>query len=107
MKLKSGLNFVKKCHNVICFYVYSVMVLSVPKIIAIVTVEWMSKVHWGNDTGRGNQSIQRESCSCYTVSTTTPTWTVLGLNTALQGERLATNSLTHGTARLVMEDIYV
>jgi len=71
----------------------SVMVLSVPRIIATVTVEWMRKVHWGNDTGRGNQSIQRESCPCYTVSTTTPTWTVLGLNTALQGESLATNSL--------------
>jgi hypothetical protein len=107
MKFKSGLNFVKKCHNVICFYVYSVMVLSIPKIIAIVTAEWMSKVHWGNDTGRGNQSIQRESCPCYTVSTTSPTRTVLGLNTALQGEKLATNSLTHGTAWLVMEDIYV
>jgi len=81
------------------------MVLSVPKIIATVTVEWMSKVQWGNYTGRGNQSIQRESCPCYTVSTTTPMWTVLGLNTALQGERLATNSLTHGPAWLVMENI--
>lgn len=79
--------------------------LSVSKIIATGTVEWMSKVHWGNDTGRGNQSVQRESCPCYTLSTTAPTWTVLGLNTAVQGERLATNSLTHGTARLVMEDV--
>jgi hypothetical protein len=83
------------------------MVLSVPKIIATGTVEWRSKVHWGNDTGRGNRSVQRESCPCYTLSTTTPIWTVLGLNMAVQGERLATNSLTHGTAWLVMEDVYI
>jgi hypothetical protein len=107
MKFKSGLNFVKKCQNVTSFYVCSLMVLSVRKIVAIVTVEWMGKVQWGKDTGRGNQSIWRESCPCYILSTTTPTWAVPGLNTALQGERLATNSLTHGTARLVMEDIYV
>jgi hypothetical protein len=83
------------------------MVLSVPKITATGTVEWMSKVQWENDTGRGNRRVQREFCPYYTLSTTTSTWTVLGLNMALQGERLATNSLTHGMARLVMEDVYV
>lgn len=47
MKFKSDLNFVKKCQNVIHFYVCCLMVLSVPKIVAPVTGEWMSKVQWG------------------------------------------------------------
>jgi len=47
MKFKSGLNFVKKYQNVITFYACSLIVLSVPKVIPTVTVEWMSKVHWG------------------------------------------------------------
>ena len=75
MKFKSDLNFVKFFQNIISFYVCSLMVLSVPKIIAPVTGEWMSMVHWGNDTDRGSQSIQRESCPGCTVSTTDPTWT--------------------------------
>lgn len=53
MKFKSDLNFVKICQNVISFDVCSLMVLSVLKVIAPVTGEWMSILHWGNDTDRG------------------------------------------------------
>jgi hypothetical protein len=45
-----------------------------------------------------NRSTWGKACPSATLSTTNPTWTDLGLNPGLRGERLATNRLSHGTA---------
>jgi hypothetical protein len=45
-----------------------------------------------------NRSIRGKSCPSATLSTTNPTWTDLGSNPGLRGERSATNCLSHGTA---------
>jgi hypothetical protein len=45
-----------------------------------------------------NRSPRRRTCPRATLSTTNPTWTDLGSNPDLRGERLAANRLSHGTA---------
>jgi hypothetical protein len=45
-----------------------------------------------------NRSTRGKTCPSATLSTTHPTWTDLGSNAGLRGERLATNRLSHGTA---------
>jgi hypothetical protein len=42
----------------------------------------------------------KKSCPCATLSTINPTWTGLGLNLGLCGERLTTNCLHHGMVPL-------
>jgi hypothetical protein len=41
-----------------------------------------------------------KTCASATFSTTNPRWTDLGSNTDLCGDRPATNSLNHGTAKV-------
>jgi hypothetical protein len=48
-------------------------------------------------TGK-NRSTRGKPCPSATLSTTNPTWTDLGSNPGLRGERPATNLLSHGTA---------
>jgi hypothetical protein len=50
-----------------------------------------------------NQRAQRKICPSATLSTTNPTWTDLGTNLSLYGERLATNCLSHGKAVTMFE----
>jgi hypothetical protein len=45
-----------------------------------------------------SRSTGRQTCGSATVSIINLTWTYLASNTDLQGDRLATNSLSHGTA---------
>jgi hypothetical protein len=45
-----------------------------------------------------NRRIWGKTCPSATLSTTNPTWTDLGSNPALCGERSATNRLNYGTA---------
>jgi hypothetical protein len=45
-----------------------------------------------------NRSTRRETCLSATLSTINPTWTNLGSNPGLRGERPATNRLSHGKA---------
>jgi hypothetical protein len=45
-----------------------------------------------------NQRTRRKTCPSATLSTTNPTWIDPGANPGLQGERPATNDLSHGTA---------
>jgi hypothetical protein len=50
-------------------------------------------------TGR-NRSTLGKTCLSATLSTTNTTWTDLGSNPGLRGERRATNRLSHGTAAI-------
>jgi hypothetical protein len=45
-----------------------------------------------------NRSVRRKTCPSATLSTTSLTWTELGSNLNLSGEKPATNRLSHGTA---------
>jgi len=47
---------------------------------------------------RDNTSTWRENCWSATPSTTNLTWTDLGWNPGLRGDRPATNHLSHGKA---------
>ena len=58
----------------------------------------MGMEHWWNDTDRGNRSTVRILCASAALSITNPTWTDLGSNTRLHGERLATDRLSHRTS---------
>jgi hypothetical protein len=49
-----------------------------------------------------NRSTRGKTCPSATSSTTNPTWTNLGSNPNLRGERPATNRLTHDTAILIL-----
>jgi hypothetical protein len=49
---------------------------------------------------REHRSTRGKTCSSATLPTTNPTWTELGSNPGLRGERPATNRLSHGTAFL-------
>jgi hypothetical protein len=62
---------------------------------------WINLEHWWNDTDRGKPSTRWQICPSATLSTTKPTWTGLGLNLGLRGERRAINRLSHGTALLL------
>jgi hypothetical protein len=52
---------------------------------------WTSVEHWRNDTWRGKRKYWEGLCRSATLSATNPTWTGLGSNPALRGERPATN----------------
>jgi len=56
--------------------------------------------YWWNDTDRGKQKYgtQRKTCPIATLSTINLTWTDLGLNLGLSGDRTVSNCLNHGTA---------
>jgi len=45
-----------------------------------------------------DRSTRRKICSSATLTTIKFTWTDVGFNPGLRGERLATNRLCHGTA---------
>jgi hypothetical protein len=45
-----------------------------------------------------NRRTLRITCHSATLSTTNPTWTDLGVNTGLRGQRPTVNHLNHGTA---------
>jgi hypothetical protein len=45
------------------------------------------------------ERIKSKNCHSATLSTTNPTWIDSGANPGLRGDRLATNSLKHGTAK--------
>jgi len=49
-------------------------------------------------TGK-TEVIGKKACPSGTLSTTKVTQTDLGLNTSLRGDKPATNSLSHGTAK--------
>jgi hypothetical protein len=70
---------------------------------------YLSMEHWWNDTDRGNRSTGRDTCPSATLSITDSTWTGLGANPGLGGEKPATNRLSHGTAlnRIILKDITV
>jgi hypothetical protein len=46
-----------------------------------------------------NGRTRRKTCPSPTMFTTNPTWTDSGANPGLPGERLATNRLSHDTAK--------
>jgi hypothetical protein len=48
-----------------------------------------------------NWRTQRNTCPSATLSTTNPTWTVLGMNLGLCHEKPVTNRVSYGTARLL------
>jgi hypothetical protein len=50
------------------------------------------------DIDRGKPRVLRETCLSANLSTTTPTWTAMGANPGLRGEKPATNRLSCGTA---------
>jgi hypothetical protein len=49
-------------------------------------------------TGK-NRNTGEETCTSAILSTTNPTWTDLGSNPCLRGERPATTRLGHGAAK--------
>jgi hypothetical protein len=51
-----------------------------------------------NYTDRENRRTRRKTCPSATFSTTNPTFTALGTNPVLCGEKPATNRLSYGTA---------
>jgi hypothetical protein len=53
-----------------------------------------------NDIDRGQTKNSEKACPSATLSTTNPAWIDPGANPGLRGERLATNDLSHGTAKL-------
>jgi hypothetical protein len=58
--------------------------------------DWKATVEW---YWRENRRTRRKTCPSATLSTTNPTWTDLGVNPGLCGERPATNCLSHVTAK--------
>jgi hypothetical protein len=59
---------------------------------------YMSMESYGGMILTWKKWTQRKTCSNATLSTTKPTWTGLSANLNLQGERLATNLMSHGKA---------
>jgi hypothetical protein len=55
--------------------------------------------HQWNEIDRGKPTTRRKTCLSATLSTANLTWTDLGSNPGLRGERPATDRLSHGTAR--------
>jgi hypothetical protein len=51
-----------------------------------------------------NRSTRGKSCHNATLSTTNPTWTDLGSNPGLRGERPATSRLSHDTANILVTE---
>jgi hypothetical protein len=58
--------------------------------------EYRAMAEWYIDRGKPKNS--EKICPIATLSTTNPTWTDLGANMSLCGERPATNRLSHDTA---------
>jgi hypothetical protein len=54
---------------------------------------------------RENRKTQRNTCPSATFGTTNLTWTDLGSNQVLRGNRPVTNLLTHRTARILKRKI--
>jgi hypothetical protein len=54
-----------------------------------------------------NRRTQRKTCPSATLSTTNLTWIDPGANSGLSGERLATNRLSHGMAKLFITHILI
>jgi len=55
-----------------------------------------------NDDPLGNRKYVKENLTQCTFYTTNPTWTTLGLNPDLRGEKAATNRLGYGTASFLL-----
>jgi membrane-bound lytic murein transglycosylase MltF len=56
-----------------------------------------------NDIDRGKQKdYEKKTCPSAALSTTNPTWTDLGVNLEVCGEKPATNRLRYGTARAMI-----
>jgi hypothetical protein len=53
-----------------------------------------------------NRSTGRKTCAIATLSTTNPTWTDMGSNPGLRGERLPTDRLSHDMAEAEVQ-IYI
>jgi hypothetical protein len=65
------------------------------------------KEHRWNEIDRGKPKYSGKNYPSVTLSTTNPTWTDLGSNPRLRGERPATNHLRHDTAFLALyEEIF-
>jgi hypothetical protein len=62
---------------------------------------------WNEIDRKETEVFGEKTCPSATLSTTNPTWTDLGLNPGLRGERAATNRLSHGRTkgRLVFPSI--
>jgi len=60
---------------------------------AWVVDEWMSMEQWWNDTDKGKLKYSGNPCPWFTVSITNLTWTDLGSNPGLRGEKPPTNIL--------------
>jgi len=58
----------------------------------------MSVERWWNDTDRGKLKYWEKTCTSATLSATNLTWTDLGSDLGLRGERPATDRLRDGTA---------
>jgi hypothetical protein len=54
--------------------------------------------HQWDESDREEPTTRRKTCPSATLSTKNPTWSDLGSNPGLRGERPATNRLSHGTA---------
>jgi len=56
----------------------------------------MSIEYWHNDKARENRHARIKACPSGTMSAANLTWTDLGSNPELRGQRPATNRLIHG-----------
>ena len=54
------------------------------------------KEHWRDDTDKAKLKYKKETCASVTLSTINSTWTALGLNLGLHGEKLVIYSLPYG-----------
>jgi hypothetical protein len=72
--------------------------------IALEIEELKGMEDWWNDTDRGKLKYSVKKLSQCTLPTTNPTWTGLGLNPGLRGDRLAANCLGHDTFSTSLED---
>jgi hypothetical protein len=64
----------------------------------------MTVCHGGMILSGGNRRTRRKNYPSATLSTTNPTWTDLGANPGLRGERPVTSRLSHGTASLLCKN---
>jgi hypothetical protein len=65
-------------------------------LLFILQVKYEYGEPWWDDTDRGNKIIRRETWQSATLSTTNIMWPEPGANPSLNGERPATNRLSHG-----------
>jgi hypothetical protein len=62
--------------------------------------------HQWNEIDRGKPTTPRKTCPSANLSTTNPTWTDPGSNPGLRSGRPATNSLSHGTAIVLVRFLH-